>query len=298
MMSDDPLWSEVLSMEETLQPSLRALIKWLREPRVRAVVGETVPIPLETGEKRPMFAHRLGKWSWEELGRFLAQRDNDGKGPHDTWGLLLDRVCAIDADDAATITFIEARVQELASCPAQATSRGRHWLFSRPAWADADGFYDGSAQNKQHADAAVRALKVDFKSVTSHEGTRGVLQVSPSAGKEWLRPPWDWSAAPDAPPLPELPRHLAELVARSRSKKERVAADAVIWRDKLRKSKDLVALTAAERSTNPADAVAVAEKEHDKVVALLKSLSQDRWDTYKDWRWVGGGSVVAPPPFL
>ena len=65
-------------MEETLQPSLRALIEWLREPRVRAVVGETVPIPLETGEKRPMFAHRLGKWSWEELGRFLAQRDNDG----------------------------------------------------------------------------------------------------------------------------------------------------------------------------------------------------------------------------
>ena len=41
----DTLWSEVLSMT-TLQPPLRALIEWLREPGVRAVVGETVPIPL------------------------------------------------------------------------------------------------------------------------------------------------------------------------------------------------------------------------------------------------------------
>jgi len=41
----DTLWAEVLSMT-ALQPPLRALVVWLREPDVRAVVGETVPIPL------------------------------------------------------------------------------------------------------------------------------------------------------------------------------------------------------------------------------------------------------------
>ena len=285
----DAFWSEVLSLS-TLQEPLRALIEWLRKPGVRTVVGETVPIPLSSGEKKPMVAHRLGQWSWKELGDFILQHDNINE-PHDTWGLLLDRVCAIDADDMATVAFIEERVPELASAPCQKTKRGMHYFFARPAWADDEGFYDGAAQNRQHADEAVRALKVDFKSVTANMGTRGVLQVSPSAGKEWLRPPWSWPQSGQGAggatysELPELPRHLAMLVAHGRSLPERLATEAATRRDKLRRSRVLVGMTAADKFDDPARAV-VAEEEHDRVEALLESLSPDRWDTYADWRCV------------
>eukprot|EP00798_Chlamydomonas_sp_ICE-L_P005668 gene5668-biopygen609 len=102
---------------------------------------------------------------------------------HAQWGLLLDSLCVVDADSDDAVAKIEALqdpdvVEALSVCPIQQTNKGRHYLFIRPEWADAEGYWDGARQ--------VIGFDADLKTRCS-TGTRGVLAICPSLNKTWVR---------------------------------------------------------------------------------------------------------------
>jgi hypothetical protein len=171
-------------------------------------VGRTVLMPTRAVGKAPLHKHRAtasnkAGWGWEEADEYMRVN-----GAHMSWGLLLDGLVAVDCDDAASISWLEglgladAEIgAALARCAVQETRKGRHYLFYRPAWADAEGFFDGARQ-------APGGHAVDVKTRCS-TGTRGVLAVEPSKDKKWVagRAPWEIGE------LPEIPRILMEKVA-------------------------------------------------------------------------------------
>eukprot|EP00798_Chlamydomonas_sp_ICE-L_P011002 gene11002-biopygen12473 len=131
---------------------------------------------------------------------------------HAQWGLLLDSLCVVDADSDDAVAKIEALqdpdvVEALSVCPIQQTNKGRHYLFIRPEWADAEGYWDGARQ--------VIGFDADLKTRCS-TGTRGVLAICPSLNKTWVREPWAAGTK-----LVDIPRTLMELVAKPKQTKQK-----------------------------------------------------------------------------
>lgn len=244
----DPCRTDLLKME-----------RWIRST---TSVGHTMLMPLK--DKRPLFKHS-GKnvWGWNEYEAFRQTAPL-----HASWGLLLDRVCAVDADSEETWRRLENEADAeakaaLSTCPVQETGKGRHYLFLRPTWADEEGYYDGARQ----AAAVDDGLDADFKSLCS-TGTRGVLAIAPSEKKHWAvgRAPWDAGVQ-----MQTIPRVLLDRVATAKhpSSKSKTRSKA--------KSK-----TTPERKDPPPLPASTAAL--DDVQLLLQLLNKSRWDHRKDWR--------------
>ena len=191
-ISGEGVWGQALPPTEMFSAAcpLLKMMKFLHRPEVAAVVGKTLPIPLLAGTKTPARKHSTKPWSWEKLALFT-----DEFPTHRDYGLLLDNLCAIDADNAEMVDVLEElrvahNLEEMNNCPMQLTARGQHLIFLRPSWADNEGFYDGAAQNPAISE-------IDFKSKCS-TGSRGVLCIAPSKDKSWApgRAPWDASWKP------------------------------------------------------------------------------------------------------
>jgi P4 family phage/plasmid primase-like protien len=172
--------------------------RWLRTWHERDVL-------MPCGGKTPLAKHAGGRWNWDLFDAHVSA--NPG---HTAYGLLLRALCAVDVDDRQLADELEAAHPEMATCPMVETRRGRHYYFTRPAWADDEGFFDGAKQ---------RGEAVDFKSVCS-TGTSGFLVVPPSPGKRWAegRAPWEVQCQ-------EISRSLLEKVAVPRSAPRVVRAD-------------------------------------------------------------------------
>ena len=96
----------------------------------------------------------------------------------------------IDVDDAAVASKLEASFPILHDVPCQKTKRGFHYFFRRSKFADDKSLFDGASQVLEH---------VDFKSILQ-SGTGGIIMVSPSTDKVWVRSPWHFDVVdiPDA----------------------------------------------------------------------------------------------------
>ena len=173
-----------------------------------------VLMPLRAGTKQPMFAHKKeGEWSWERSDAYAEEHPG-----HESWGLLLDGLVAVDCDDEAAVAWVESQEDAetkaaLTRCAVQETRKGRHYVFYRPSWADAEGYWDGARQKGE--------LAVDVKTRCS-TGTRGLLTVAPSKDKRWQagRAPWEIGE------LPEMPRALLEKVGERKAVRKTVARKA------------------------------------------------------------------------
>lgn len=167
---------------ETLHlfPGLDEVYSWLIREAPKDVL---VPCPF--GKKNPVGLYSGGRWTWNEFDDFLTLDavDEDGavKEPGYDWAVLLTELCVIDVDDPALAAKLEEEFPEMKAAPCETTKRGVHYFFRRSALANKCGFYDGCAQVSAH---------VDFKSLCS-TGTPGVLVVSPSTDKLWVRKPWE-----------------------------------------------------------------------------------------------------------
>jgi hypothetical protein len=107
--------------------SVEKLKSWLKANEVK--VGSTIMMPLKLDKKEPMYVHKDGAWSVDKMERWAAMNPT-----YKAWGLLLDRVCALDADDADSVELLEDAVRvypELSRCPVQDTKHGAHYLFLR-----------------------------------------------------------------------------------------------------------------------------------------------------------------------
>lgn len=230
-------------------------------------IGATMLMPLKPKSKCPMFAHKNGEWTHDMLTKFIKANPK-----HSSWGLLLDKMCVVDADNQDAVDWLEVKIQDpdvrsvMDQCPVQITKKGKHYLFLRPSWADEEGYWDGARQKGTD-------VEVDLKTKCS-TGTRGLLVVAPTTGKHWAcgRAPWDESVK-----LVEMPRALAELVATPKQikktveRKNHVAADTVD-----------VATTSTPTMHIDVDIVDL-----DEVKALVKILSPKRADSYPTWIEVG-----------
>ena len=234
--------------------AVRALSGWLRSD---AGLRANVLMPLASGGgKRPRHRHADGSWTWARFDETLS-RVSSGAERMPGWGLLLRTLVALDFDSDEEADRFEADPDVgpyLRRAPMERTSKGRHYLFARPAWADSDGYFDGARQR--------RGLDVDVKTLCA-TGTSGMLVVAPSEGKTWVRPPWSG-------PLEEIPRVLLDRVAVARSGGP-------------------VAPPAEAGSADPSETLALVlpasfARERDPVVRLLALLSKVRWDDRSCWR--------------
>eukprot|EP00798_Chlamydomonas_sp_ICE-L_P027318 gene27318-biopygen3153 len=179
---------------------------------------------------------------------------------HAQWGLLLDSLCVVDADSDDAVAKIEALqdpdvVEALSVCPIQQTNKGRHYLFIRPEWADAEGYWDGARQ--------VIGFDADLKTRCS-TGTRGVLAICPSLNKTWVREPWAAGTK-----LVDIPRTLMELVAKPKQTKQK----------KQRSIKVVV--------NDDIDHESGAPEAFDEVAALVDIIAATRASSYRTWMEVG-----------
>ena len=163
--------------------TLDALVTWLRSAHPKNVL-----IPVPKGEKRPIFPYRHDEWTWESFDAFIATGFNNVD-----WAIILKDLCVVDADDPEVAARLESAFPVLRQVPAEKTRRGTHYFFRRSAVADEQCYFDccGSQSVLEH---------VDFKSITQ-TGTGGIIVVSPSTDKVWLREPWhldELQSIPDA----------------------------------------------------------------------------------------------------
>jgi len=234
-------------------------------------IGGTLLTPLRLGQdakgreyKSPKHKHANGEWTRAKADAEVA-RLTAVHPPHLKWGLLLDRLFVIDADDAAAVAVVEGLAQrfpELLLCPCQETAKGKHWMFLRPEWADAYGVWDGARQ-------AADGVAIDFKTKCK-TGTRGVLSVAPSPCKHWVpnRSPWEAE-------LVELTKELLEAIGGSmKAKGKKVPTRTEGDRQ-----------PAARPPPPPATLAAPMPNigENGEVVQLVRMLSASRahgWDTW------------------
>eukprot|EP00798_Chlamydomonas_sp_ICE-L_P032695 gene32695-biopygen10726 len=220
----------------------------------RDVVGDTVLIP--TGAKKPIVCHKEpGQWSMEKAHIYMVKNPE-----HAQWGLLLDSLCVVDADSDDAVAKIEALqdpdvVEALSVCPIQQTNKGRHYLFIRPEWADAEGYWDGARQ--------VIGFDADLKTRCS-TGTRGVLAICPSLNKTWVREPWAAGTK-----LVDIPRTLMELVAKPKQTKQK-------------KQKSIKVVV-----NDDIDHESGAPEAFDEVAALVDIIAASRASSYRTWMEVG-----------
>ena len=158
-----------------------------------------VLMPIATGRKCPMFGHKGNKWSWAKYDEFAAGGCVDREGNPCDWSIVLSTLCVIDADSVEVAAELEERFPVLRRAPCEQTRRGFHYFFKRSARADELGCWDGCAQV---------LAQIDFKTKTA-TGTGGIIVVSPSSHKTWIRAPW-------LTPLEAIPDDLLDAVAAPR----------------------------------------------------------------------------------
>ncbi|PNH01554.1 putative helicase [Tetrabaena socialis] len=234
--------------------NLRRLEEWL----LREYPADLI-MPVKSGTKQPVKAHKNGKWTWEEYRAFMSlPKDVD-------IGILLRDLCVVDFDDVDTALSFEKAFPELLEAPTEVTRKGRHYFFRRPDYADAEGYYDGARQHSE--------LPVDFKSVCS-TGTSGLIVVCPSSNKSWVRPPW---------------MHAPQEI--SRALLSRVAAGFPPP-----KSKKQLSLSSPGPSPGPnpgpsrvlsAGPSRRLQPDIEEVLQLLALLARGRADSYETWVQVG-----------
>lgn len=224
--------------------ALGHIATWLRRRDDR---DRSILMPLkEDDAKCPKYPHKPpASWEWEDVDRFTSDHPT-----WSAWGILLDRLCVVDADDLEAVNWLErlgesGEIPELRRCAVQETRRGRHYMFARPTIADDMGFYDGARQVGRKG----LSYNVDLKTLCS-TGTRGLVSIAPSVNKRWLegRAPW---VLVD---LPMIPESLLALVAAPRSRGR--------------------ALPPIERPLGSMDPL---------VIRCLSMLEPARWDDYGTW---------------
>eukprot|EP00798_Chlamydomonas_sp_ICE-L_P027863 gene27863-biopygen8439 len=249
---------------------LQKLSAWLKISE--ASVGRTVLMPMTTSDvKAPMFKHAgKAQWGWAEADAYANSNPT-----HTPWGMLLDGLVVVDADDAETVEWLEMMKYEegevgeaMQRCAIQETRKGRHYMFLRPQWADEEGYYDGARQ--------VKHKEVDMKTLC-RTGTRSLLSVAPTEGKAWVkgRAPWELESMM----IPYIPKALMERVA----KKIRTAGAS-----KANVATKTEVDSESSRLQGQGTVVMIPNSfmESPPVEKLLLLLSKSRWDSRETWRGV------------
>ena len=105
----------------------------------------------------------------------------------------LGSLIVIDVDNEDLATDLTSRFPAILETAIQKTKKGRHFIFRRSALCEEKKVVDKAGAihypPRTPDDPDKSPYKIDIKTVCS-TGTGGCLEVAPSPGKTWLRPPW------------------------------------------------------------------------------------------------------------
>ncbi|GAX85861.1 hypothetical protein CEUSTIGMA_g13277.t1 [Chlamydomonas eustigma] len=180
-----------------------------------------------------------------------------------------------EAHDALLSRMTPDVIDILNKAPLQKTTKGFHYFFLRPSYADDERIFDGARQCP---------FDIDLKTITS-TGTRGVLSVHPSKGKEWIRPPWSESIV-----LRDVPRELLYFVTSNRKSRSRLPKSRLPKSSHPKSSHPKSSLSDLElpESGLPERGLSLPTLPpssflHGVALDLLRLLSAQRWDDRGTW---------------
>ena len=104
----------------------------------------------------------------------------------------------LDADNREMMDFLEATFPVLRTVSMETTPKGAHYFMLRSPLCDQLGMYDkADCFLNVNSEDPMKSLQVDLKTVSRSEPYRdgcktpGLITVSPSVEKEWIRPLWE-----------------------------------------------------------------------------------------------------------
>ena len=104
------------SQVPTTTDALSKTMRWVDSNS--ALLGGTAVIPLIPGRKNPIVPYKDNAWTQENAWTFVKEQ-HGAKKKHSDYGLLLDRLYVVDADDEATVNWLESLVSETSSSNGQ-----------------------------------------------------------------------------------------------------------------------------------------------------------------------------------
>ena len=189
-------WKKSLKVVSERAESVYKLMAFLLEKYPEDML---MPCSLGTPEeplKKPMLPHKDGVFTWRK-GQDKFTKVINSDGGYEV-GILLKEIAVIDFDDEALMEVWEERFPVLKTAPMERTRKGGHYFFKRPMEFDEQNITDHTRCFKD----GDTKLDIDLKTVT-RTGTSGIIIVSPSTNKKWVRALWDTE-------LPELDQEMIE----------------------------------------------------------------------------------------
>ena len=152
-----------------------------------------LPMLAKLDTKQPIYKHAAphdydavaAKMAAEMDGTAEQQAHWDRKLERCSLNMLLEELYVIDSDSPEASEWLQQEViprfaDDFATCPMQKTRKGFHYIFQRPPNCD----HFNTARAVTLADG--RKPEIDICTITS-TGTRGNLNIWPSANKQWVR---------------------------------------------------------------------------------------------------------------
>ena len=188
---------QIMANTETPKKSTEKLYRYLIKNH-----PEDILMPVNAKTKAPLNKHTNNQWSWAKFRKAINQTLRESSDIN--VGILVKSLLVIDIDDESLVDDWELKYPVLKQVPMEKTRKGRHYFFARTAYCDDLGLFDKA---DAFADPVSKEpiSKVDLKTVAS-TGTGGLVVVSPSKNKSWIRPIWE-------APLLSVPKDMAESLA-------------------------------------------------------------------------------------
>lgn len=167
-------------------------LKGLQERFKCLFPGDTPLImPACDNGKKPRYAHKaVGSYTYETALRKLKECRKVGAVV-----LVPSSVVVIDVDDDELAEYLMRCDPAFGETATTKTRHGYHFWFRSTAESRAHGVKDGARQLKMSDGSS---YPIDVKTLCA-TGTRGVVSIPPSPGKEWIRSPLEC----DMLPLPD-----------------------------------------------------------------------------------------------
>ena len=159
---------------------------------------KNVAIPLIAGKKQPVRGanYKGSSWTWQEFEACSHKLMRKG----DTFdiGILARSLLVLDADNKEMMDFLEATFPVPRTVPMETTAKGAHYIMLQSPLCDQLVMYDkADCFLNVNSEDPMQSLQLDLKTVSTSEPYRdgcktpGLITVSPSVEKEWIRPLWE-----------------------------------------------------------------------------------------------------------
>lgn len=201
--------------------------------------------------KIPKYAHAHKPFGVEEAIAHIPECAANG-----ALVLLTPSVIVVDCDDVFTAEALMASIPVFNETVTTKTSKGYHFWFRSTPLSKEVGVVDGARQ-LFHSNG--ERMPIDIKTLCK-SGTRGVISIPPSSGKEWIRSPLTYDILPIPDDFINFYEHFKKNPGSNKNNDMASPAHVNKIASQIRKAVDF-----------------------QEVAALVDALPQDYKDNYDNW---------------